>query len=242
MNTVGWGHNDDGVLGEVFPVYDPQNSRRLIEQDLLMNYYEDFAVHSENSQTKYCLRAVITHEFGHFVRLLDVQDGKPPDDDCVHYEHFTMFEEAWLGEKAHLKEQLACEDKYGAWWTYHRMPWSAPSAVDFQDFPPASNEDSNFVYRTRLLQNYPDPFNPETWIPYELANDANVTLEIYDIDGELVRVFKLGIQEKGKYIDKSKALHWDGTNFAGEKVHSGIYFYRLLAGEFSETRKLLVLK
>lgn len=74
------------------------------------------------------------------------------------------------------------------------MPWSAPSAVDFQDFPPASNEDSNFVYRTRLLQNYPDPFNPETWIPYELANDANVTLEIYDFHQECGKPYR-GIGE-----------------------------------------------
>lgn len=241
VNTVGWGHHDDGVLGEVFRVYDPQNGRRLIEADMLLNYYEPFSTHDEYDQTTYCLRAVITHEFGHFVRLLDVQDGNPPDDDCVHYEHFTMFEEAYKGNKAHLKEQLACEDKYGTWWTYHRMPWAAPIAISFEEPPPAL-EGLDIVLQTRLLQNYPDPFNPETWIPYELADRANVTIGIYDTNGGLVRLFKLGVQQRGKYTSKQKALYWDGTNNFGEKVNSGVYFYRLLAGGVSETRKLVVLK
>ena len=67
-------------------------------------------------------------------------------------------------------------------------------------------------------------------------------MEIYDKTGELVRMFKLGFQEKGRYTDKSKALYWDGRNHMGEKVHSGVYFYRLLAGDVSETRKLVVVK
>ena len=168
----------------------------------------------------------------------------PPDDNCTEYRAYTMWEEAKLGSAGHKKEVLACEDKYGAWYTYNDMEWGAPAAISTEPIEHALplSEMTGEVQVTRLLQNYPDPFNPEMWIPYELANDANVTLEIYDTTGELIRQFRLGLQQKGRYIDKDKALYWDGRNRAGERVHSGVYFYRLLAGDFSETRKLFILK
>ncbi len=95
---------------------------------------------------------------------------------------------------------------------------------------------------TALLPNYPNPFNPETWIPYQLAKPADVTVRIYAADGKLVRTLTLGHQAIGKYHDRSRAAYWDGKNAQGEAVASGVYFYTLTAGEFSATRKMLILK
>ena len=95
---------------------------------------------------------------------------------------------------------------------------------------------------TALLHNYPNPFNPETWIPYDLAKDADVTLHIYSVNGTLVRTLALGHQAAGRYQNRSRAVYWDGRNEFGEKVASGLYFYTLTAGDFSATRKMLIRK
>ena len=96
--------------------------------------------------------------------------------------------------------------------------------------------------KTALLPNYPNPFNPETWIPYQLSRDAEVTLTIYDANGFMVRRLDLGHQLVGYYSDRGKAVYWDGRNNLGESVASGVYFYHLSAGDFSATRKMLILK
>ena len=104
---------------------------------------------------------------------------------------------------------------------------------------------------TALLPNYPNPFNPETWIPYHLAQDANVTLTIYDVSGKAVRELPLGHQSAGVYESRGRAAYWDGKNQLGEKVASGVYFYTLstestrdsvTAGDFTATRKMLIAK
>ena len=95
---------------------------------------------------------------------------------------------------------------------------------------------------TSLLSNYPNPFNPETWIPYQLAEPADVTLTIYDINGRVVRDLDLGHQPAGIYQNRGRAAYWDGKNAQGEPVASGIYFYTLKAGDFSATRKMLIRK
>ncbi len=95
---------------------------------------------------------------------------------------------------------------------------------------------------TALLPNYPNPFNPETWIPYQLSRDAEVTLTIYDANGLMVRRLEMGHQPVGYYSDRRRAVHWDGRNDFGESVASGVYFYHLTAREFSATRKMLILK
>ena len=96
--------------------------------------------------------------------------------------------------------------------------------------------------KTALLTNYPNPFNPETWIPYQLSEPAEVTLRIYAVNGTLVRTLHLGHQTAGIYQEKSRAAYWDGTNELGEPVASGVYFYTLTAGEFTATRKMLITK
>ena len=95
---------------------------------------------------------------------------------------------------------------------------------------------------TRLLANYPNPFNPETWIPYQLAKPAEVTLHIYSVNGALVRTLALGHQPVGMYQARSRAAYWDGKNAMGETVASGVYFYTLSAGNFTATQKMLIRK
>ncbi len=96
--------------------------------------------------------------------------------------------------------------------------------------------------KTALLANYPNPFNPETWIPYQLAKPADVTLTIYAANGAVVRTLTLGHQAAGIYQSPNRAIHWDGKNDVGEEVASGIYFYTLIADDFTSTRKLLIRK
>ena len=95
---------------------------------------------------------------------------------------------------------------------------------------------------TVLLPNYPNPFNPETWIPYQLVQAADVKLTIYDINGTVVRQLDLGHQAPGFYTARSKAAYWDGRNTNGEGVASGVYFYQFQAGDYSATRQMVILK
>ena len=96
--------------------------------------------------------------------------------------------------------------------------------------------------QTALLHNYPNPFNPETWIPYQLAEPAHVTFHIYATSGTLVRTLHLGHQPAGIYQYRSRAAYWNGRNEVGESVASGVYFYTLTAGDFTATRKMLIRK
>ena len=95
---------------------------------------------------------------------------------------------------------------------------------------------------TALLPNYPNPFNPETWIPYQLSEPAELRIFIHSADGRFVRTLELGHQPAGIYHSKNRAAYWDGRNTLGESVASGVYFYTLTAGDFSATKRLLILK
>ena len=96
--------------------------------------------------------------------------------------------------------------------------------------------------KTVLLPNYPNPFNPETWIPYDLAEGTEVHIHIYNLKGESVRELSLGFQTAGTYRAQARAAYWDGRNFAGEPVASGVYFYTLHAGQVKATRKMVITK
>ena len=96
--------------------------------------------------------------------------------------------------------------------------------------------------KTQLLANYPNPFNPETWIPYQLAADTDVRITIYNTQGSVVRTLSLGQQSAGYYTDRERAAYWDGRNALGEQVASGIYFYQLETDEMSTLRKMVILK
>ena len=98
------------------------------------------------------------------------------------------------------------------------------------------------VKRSELFQNFPNPFNPETWLPYRLADDSKVTFRIFDIEGRSVRELSLGVKQAGSYLDKHTAAYWDGKDQFGETVSSGLYLYNLHAGRFKATRRLVILK
>ena len=96
--------------------------------------------------------------------------------------------------------------------------------------------------KTQLLANYPNPFNPETWIPYELATDTDVRLTIYNTQGVVIRSLQFGHQSAGYYTGRDRAAYWDGRNALGEQVASGLYFYQLETDEMSLMRKMVILK
>ena len=99
------------------------------------------------------------------------------------------------------------------------------------------------VKASKLYQNFPNPFNPETWIPYQLGKDSSVVIRIHTPSGQLVRTLDLGDSPAGLYTEKTKAALWDGTNEAGEPVASGVYFYTIqTADDYTATKKMVVVR
>jgi len=96
--------------------------------------------------------------------------------------------------------------------------------------------------QTQLLANYPNPFNPETWIPFQLAQDSTITATICDVTGKQIRMIELGHIPAGNYVESNRAIYWDGRTEDGEQVSSGTYFYQIEAGDYTETRKIVILK
>ena len=96
--------------------------------------------------------------------------------------------------------------------------------------------------QTQLLANYPNPFNPETWIPFQLAQDSTVTAKIYDVTGKKIRMIELGHLSAGNYVESNRAIYWDGKTDTGEQVSSGTYFYQIEADGYTDTRKMVILK
>ncbi len=124
----------------------------------------------------------------------------------------------------------------------HGRMWVIVRTFYFNNGAAAPPVTAPLTTETALLPNYPNPFNPETWIPYQLASPADVTVSIYAADGKLVRTLELGYQPAGIYQSRSRAAYWDGCNAQGERVASGVYFYTFTAGDFSATGKMLVRK
>ncbi|MXV78825.1 T9SS type A sorting domain-containing protein, partial [Candidatus Poribacteria bacterium] len=119
--------------------------------------------------------------------------------------------------------------------------WDVTPFIDTIETTAKLAEDVN-RQATKLFPNYPNPFNPETWIPYQLASATDVKVHIYSFDGRLVRTLELGHQQAGVYQSRNKAAYWNGKNEFGERVASGIYYYTLFAGKFTATRRMVILK
>ncbi|RKU29057.1 hypothetical protein C6499_09300 [Candidatus Poribacteria bacterium] len=145
----------------------------------------------------------------------------PPTRFVIDTEDFEMIEK-WITE-AHLVDDGSDVFRQGIATLEHLINTTVPT-------------------ETTLLPNYPNPFNPETWIPYDLAEDAKVHIDIYNLKGEAVRRLSLGFQTAGPYRTSSRAAYWDGRNAVGEPVASGIYFYTFQAGQFRATRQMVILK
>ena len=122
------------------------------------------------------------------------------------------------------------------------IPYTVTSEAIRQAFLPITLNRFEIPRQSLLLQNYPNPFNPETWIPYQIREPAEVVIRIYNAKGRLVRTLSLGQQAAGFYLEHTKAAYWNGRNASGENVASGIYFYQLHAGDFSSTRRMLIIK
>ncbi len=156
-------------------------------------------------------------------------------------------EERWQQENPGLAAPRALLMSLADYPPFQRLPLEVQEYL-LQHFGETANAKTTNVDQlqipeeTSLLANYPNPFNPETWIPYQLAAPADVSVAIYAADGKLVRTLDLGHQPVGIYQGKSRAAHWDGKNALGESVASGVYFYTLKAGDFSATRKMLIRK
>ena len=129
-----------------------------------------------------------------------------------------------------------------AWSGFFGFEEDAVYSVITTSAAPAKSAHAAIPDTTGLLSNYPNPFNPETWIPYELATETHVEIHIYDARGILVRSLELGYQPAGTYTRRSRAAYWDGRNALGERVASGIYFYQLQADALSPLRKMVILK
>ena len=180
----------------------------------------------------YDIETVALHEFGHWLEL-EHPEG------CDEYESTVMYYNVPANT---IKRALHWIDKWGKWYIYSsgEVPM-APGALPIEKVPPPLQSAAGGLH-TRLLQNYPDPFNPDTWIPYELAKDAEVIITIYNLSGSQIRQINVGKQSKGQYVEKAKAVYWDGKDSNGEAVASGVYFYTLNADDFSQTKRLVILK
>ena len=106
----------------------------------------------------------------------------------------------------------------------------------------SENTDLRIPNQNQLLANYPNPFKPETWRPFQLAQDSTVTAKIYDVTGKQIRIIELGHMPAGNYVESNRAIYWDGRTEYGEQVSSGTYFYQIEAGDYRETRKMVILK
>ena len=153
------------------------------------------------------------------------------DDDAVTYRYYTL--EATLFRENNTRAPT---------YFFRYNPWGDRINL-FRDTAVAPTLSRDVPEETVLLPNYPNPFNPETWIPYQLAKPAAVDVRIYSADGRLIRTLTVGHQPAGVYQTRGRAAHWDGRNAVGEPVASGVYFYTLtVSGDFRATRKMLIKK
>ena len=207
---------------------------RIKEVDTIINTRYYWATGAE--QGKFDIESVMAHEFGHWLRLQHLYPGD--EGGCDEFKSSVMFHSISTNMTRRTHQWM---EKWGKWYIYSSgKVQMAPSGIP-DHFPPATRN-SQSLLQTELLRNYPNPFNPETWIPYQVSNEADVNVEIYDLGGVLIRHIALGRKKPGIYQDKSKAVHWDGRDDQGRAVSSGVYFYTLHADEFSQTKRMVILK
>ncbi len=175
--------------------------------------------------------------------------------------HFSMLSRSYVSDSSHASWELSVElPEFGELqWrdlpvSYRCLLWhdgqvtrmenerSIPLSAGKHELRLVLDTPEFLPQKTQLLANYPNPFNPETWIPYQLREDARVEIRIYASTGQRVRILSLGHKPAGFYTDRQKAAYWDGRNEVGEPVSSGVYFYSLHASGVSQTRKLAIIR
>ena len=199
--------------------------------DLLftLNEWENYSAHDNILEFTNNGELLVT-AFGRWVRFWDV--GARAEDHSFWVDAMDDDESIKSLEFSDNGMLMALGSSKGTAYIYRWTGGNAPVA-------PAKETEAQ---PTALLSNYPNPFNPETWIPYQLSEAAEVTVTIHSSDGKLVRTLELGQMPAGAYSDKDRAAYWDGRNAQGEPVASGVYFYTLTAGDFSATRKIVIRK
>jgi PKD repeat protein len=186
--------------------------------------YDDWVIFEEAWYKK-----DLTKEIGPTRKDSRIPDLVPEFDGKLDFEDFTVFILMWnwsVEHAASLFEGNPAEEISPSIALYEdvSMPFEPPPKV------------------TRLLRSYPNPSNPETWIPYQLAHDAEVMIQIYSAAGQLMRTLTLGYKKAGSYMYKADAAYWDGKNEYGEDVASGVYFYVLKADSFAGADKLVIVR
>ena len=217
---------------DLWPPHWPKDRLKEVDVAFDVNKYWAFAPTANH----YDIESVALHEFGHWLVIDDLDHGPYG---CDEFTSAVMYKS--IGANV-SKRILHWIDNFGKWYIYSSgdVPMAPPGMLTERFSPPLQSAAD--VLHTRLLHNYPDPFNPETWIPFELDHDANVTIDIYDSNGELVRTLAVGDKPKGSYVEQAKAVHWDGKNNNGKNVASGVYFYTLQTDDYSQTRRMVILK
>jgi len=222
-NVIAWNDLAAGVLAQNSIWWTSATNGDAVESDIIFN--TDYTWSTTGAAGKYDIQNIGTHELGHALFLTDLYGSKDKEK--------TMYGYGATGETK--KRTLELDDKNGIKYIYGTT-LEANLIVDEEE------EIGEIPGETRLLQNQPNPFNPDTWIPYRLASDASVTISIYNPRGQLIRALHLENQKAGNYLTKDRAAYWDGKNSSGDKVASGIYFYTLQAGDFKATRKMVIMK
>lgn len=155
----------------------------------------------------------------------------------------SISQELWTWDPRRNKlEEVPSDTMIPGWGYFVKASRPTELTIRISAWAAPAHRHVNIPRETQILANFPNPFNPETWIPYQLSKPAEVKVTIYAADGRVVRTLALGHQAAGIYQSRSRAAYWDGRNIVGEKVSSGVYFYTLTAGDFIATRKMIVLK
>ena len=243
VNVVGFKQLGPGVGARARTWFDLGNGE-IYEADMMINSlsWSNIQSHANAGSTDYCVRSFLAHEFGHWLGLSHLYETQ-----SVEYIPDTMFYEIEKGE--HKKEDLECDDKWGIWYTYDSGSVPSPNAPSvhhllqsFLDRTPPHIEKGTIPTVTELVGNYPNPFNPETWIAYKLAQESTVTIRIYDTKGQVVCRLQLGKKPAGVYVEKESAAYWDGKTDTGEQVSSSMYFYSLLTDSAIYTKRMIIVK
>jgi len=172
-----------------------------------------------NLDTRKTVPAVVTDDGRYIASFVDANRRRVvAEGDLVQFE-FVTADGYVLGSR--VQRRLTAEDM--------RL---ASLAVNFSTRPAGA----------RLLPNYPNPFNPETWMPFELADPSDDTIRVYGLGGEFVRQIDVGQREAGYHVARDAAAYWDGRNATGETVAGGVYLYELVAGSRRDVRRLTILK
>lgn len=220
---------ESGNLGLNLFDYDEFKIKRKVEGKIVKAGATHFGTHKKNTAIK------IGDNDNELIVTTELKDGWLP----VEYDADKILRNGTIFALPYRALNFIIQGTYTGFIDMHATVYyepgsSVPTAPPLR--PPAP------LAQTALLPNYPNPFNPETWIPYQLAKPSEVTLYIHGIDGKLVRKLALGHQAAGVYRSKARAAYWDGRNAQGERVASGLYFYTLITDDFRATGKMLIMK